>query len=564
MPIPAEQIWDHAVGAVGASWINESNPTAYRPAGDSVPKGLGPTPPGVVISSPTASMLAGAVALAAGRFQPLIRLDSDKKYADALSLDQMEIFDHALSEKIRQSIPNLDRIGDACDFVTVAGDFPYKYRDAKGEFEAVDDRIGRSPGSDQRWAFAGRMVGNAEESVYRAMCSLFLQPESALMFNGYDESAPPWSDYTMRTAASRFSAVMPTSQVAGEKPANLDGWHEIFDPFNRFGLVLINSSGSPTVFNLRGGPASTPDIPRSIPAAVLMIHSYSATDPTDPSTIAGRWLANGAFLFYGSMNEPFLNSFRAPRLVGDLIANRLPIVAAVRASLAEPFGQPWRLVFLGDPLYAIKPKKAVNASRIVLWNPTADWPAYVDSSRPANVSDIELFQWALKTALARFQKALVNGSTSDDIADALLAIRRSRLPVGFRPIHDALLTEMLLQGHRRSTLKARIAAVPESEQTPSLRRTYETFLAIDLNLALNQGDAARSRAVWAELMKTDAPRDFKLQATDRVGRLADSPIRRHDWAILLRETLRKGPKPADAEMIVTELTKVDHALKADR
>ena len=563
-PIPAGRTWERAVAAVGASWTSEANPAAYKPPGDSVPKGLGPTPPGVVVSSPTAPMLAGAVALAAGRFQPLIRLDSDKRFADILSLDQLEAFDHDLTDKIRQKIPNLDRFGDDCDFVTVAGDWPYRYRDAKGELEAVDDRLGRSPGSDQRWAFAGRLLGNSEESVYRAMCSLFLQPESALMFNGYDESTPPWSDYTMRTAAARFSSVVPTSHVWGEKPANLDGWHETFDPFNRFGLVLLNSHGSPTVFNIRGGPASVPDIPRSIPSAVLMIHSYSAADPTDPSTIAARWLANGAFLFYGAMNEPFLNSFRNPRLVGELIGDRLPIVAAVRASLAEPFGQPWRLVFLGDPLYRLRPRKAADEPRVVRWASTADWPVYVDSSRPANVSDVDLFQWALKTSIARFQSALANGSTSDDIADALLSIRRDRLPVEFRPIYDALLTEMLLQGRRRSALKARISAVPEAEQSPALRRTHETLLSIDLNLALNRGDASRSRSIWAELMKTDAPRDFKVQATDRVGRLADSPIRRHDWALLLRETLGSRPKPADAEIIVTELTKVDQALKADR
>ena len=39
-------------------------------------------------------------------------------------------------------------------------------------------------------------------------------------------------------------------------------------------------------------------------------------DPTNPETIAGRWLAQGAFVYFGSVNEPFLLSFRTPRLVG--------------------------------------------------------------------------------------------------------------------------------------------------------------------------------------------------------------------------------------------------------
>ncbi len=41
------------------------------------PRWLGPTPPGAVLASPDGRMLAGAVALAAGRFQPLVRLNPD-------------------------------------------------------------------------------------------------------------------------------------------------------------------------------------------------------------------------------------------------------------------------------------------------------------------------------------------------------------------------------------------------------------------------------------------------------------------------------------------------------
>ena len=55
--------------------------------------------------------------------------------------------------------------------------------------------------------------------------------------------------------------------------------------------MLINSSGGPTEFNLPGGAGQTGDVPWTAPAAVLMIHSFSAADPLDPGTIAGRWLA---------------------------------------------------------------------------------------------------------------------------------------------------------------------------------------------------------------------------------------------------------------------------------
>ena len=96
------------------------------------------------------------------------------------------------------------------------------------------------------------------------------------------------------------------------------------------------------------------DIPRGVPAAVAMIHSFSAADPTDPQTIAGRWLAQGAFAYFGAVNEPFLLAFRPPGLVAELVSAEVPLVAALRQGELEPFGFPWRLVYLGDPLYHLK------------------------------------------------------------------------------------------------------------------------------------------------------------------------------------------------------------------
>ena len=158
-----------------------------------------------------------------------------------------------------------------------------------------------------------------------------------------------------------------------------------------------------------------------------MIHSHSAADPTDPSTIAGRWLANGAFLFFGAMNEPFLDSFRLPRLVGDLIARNLPLVAAVRQTPGESRGYPWRLVFLGDPLYRIKPRAAGGLTpRLGRWDTTAHWPPYAETPRPESDSDVDLFSWSLKTALARLQWTTDNSNPGDDLIDTLLAIRRRR------------------------------------------------------------------------------------------------------------------------------------------
>ena len=84
-----------------------------------------------------------------------------------------------------------------------------------------------------------------------------------------------------------------------------------------------------------------------------MIHSFSAANLSDPETIAARWLANGAYAFFGAVNEPFVHAFRPPGLVTELIAADVPLVAALRQNEREPFGFPWRLIYLGDPLYRV-------------------------------------------------------------------------------------------------------------------------------------------------------------------------------------------------------------------
>ena len=560
-PIAPGQLWDRAVEAVAKSWSIEGNPAAYKPRGDEVPDGLGPTPPGVVLSSPVAPMLAGAVALAAGRFQPLIRLDDARTFDTILTQIEADSFREEVAEKVRAKIRRFEALGDGCDFLTLGGDWPYRYRDAKGE-EAMDDRIGRIAGPEERWAFAGRLLGDSKESVYRAMCSLFLQPESALMFNGYDESKSPWSDYSMRIAAQQLSGTLPTSQVAGPKLANLEGWHEGFDPANRFGLVLINSHGEPSVFNIQGGPASTADVPMTVPSSVYMIHSFSAANPKDPSTIAGRWLANGAFVYFGAMNEPYLQAFRSPRLIADLVGDHLPLSVVLWSTRVERFGQPWRMVYLGDPLYRIKERS--KAPRIARWEPSATWPAYAGSPRPPVADDAELLAWSLKSALAGLQRDPAGEATGGEPVDALLGLRRDRLPATLRPVYDALLTDLLINARKRSLLKTKIAGIPEVDRSPLLRRTYETILAIDLNYALSSKDGPKARAAWSDLIQADVLRQFKEQSTARVGQFHDSPARRTEWAKLLRSTLQSREKSPEAGTIRDELKRVQDALKASR
>ena len=323
-PIGPAQAWDRAVAAVGRSWSPRGASGDALLRGDERPEKLGKTPPGVVVGRPESESLPGLAALAAGRFQPMIRLDSPKVFRDELRKEDIPAFFGGLEAALRARVPSFARLGDDCDFLTLAGDYPYKFADPKGVL-AVDDIVGRGGPNAERWAYTGRLVGDARRSVYAAMCSLFLRAESALLFDGYPEHDEPKRPWALRAAAIRLAPYLAIRLVVGDPPATPATWHAAIDPVNRFGLVLINSHGLPTSFATANGALHALDVMPTAPAAVAMIHSYSAADPLDAGTIAGRWLAQGAFLYYGSMEEPQLPAFRLPgSFSADLIAAGFP------------------------------------------------------------------------------------------------------------------------------------------------------------------------------------------------------------------------------------------------
>ncbi len=237
---------------------------------------------------------------------------------------------------------------------------------------ALDDLVGRNLAggpslgglerSRKRWAYTGRIIGDPAASVARAMGALFLDPRSTLLWNTYN-NAMPWSTYSMKSASAQLTRIVPGPVTHAEgAQADLEHWHSTMKSANRFGLFLINTSGGPDFFSIAGGPGRPGDVPRRIASAVGMIHSFSAADLSDPGTLGGRWLANGAYVYYGAVHEPFLLAFRPPGLVTELIAADVPLVAAMRQGELEPFGFPWRLIYLGDPLYRVGRERRENKS----------------------------------------------------------------------------------------------------------------------------------------------------------------------------------------------------------
>ena len=374
----AETAWLKAIDAVRRAC---STPPEVHGEAKGAPKGDGHAPqtPGLVLADPDAATIGAAVALAAGHFQPLIPLgtfhlprgvpgasESTRRFGDVLTLVEAWGFARGVEARVSAAIAKYDQLGDDCDFLTLAGDWPYRYEVEEGEHPvrgiyAIDDLIGRTlvggpslrgiERSRRRWAYTGRIVGDQAASVARAMGALFLHPRSALLWNTYG-GGTPWSTYTMKAASAQLGGVLPGPVEHVEGPqSDLKHWHEMFAPLNPFGLLLVNTTGGPEMFSIGGGPGRPGDVPRGVFTAVSMIHSFSAANPADPQTIAGRWLANGAYVFFGSVQEPFLPAFRPPGLVAELIAADVPLVAALRQGEGEACGFPWRLVYLGDPLY---------------------------------------------------------------------------------------------------------------------------------------------------------------------------------------------------------------------
>jgi hypothetical protein len=617
-PMPERQrTWLAARRAVARAWTSDSIAEEDLPPAGGIPRKLGPTPPGLVFSNPESPMLAGAVALAAGRFEPLVRLEpipanrgwasaassaASKRFADRLSLAEARAFARKVEALAAAVAGHPGELGDRCDFLTLAGDWPYAYRNdvesgrARGE-HALDDLIGRELTSDEggleltrtRWAFTGRLLGSAPASVFRAMCALFLQPDACVLWNTYGEGSS-WSGYEMAQAARVLGHLWPpaasTIHRAGSD-ADLAAWHRVFDPVNRFGWIMVNSSGYPRQFSIAGGTGLPADLPRGRPAAVSIIHSFSAADPTDPSTLAGRWLENGAFVYYGAMNEPYLNAFRPPKLVAELAAAELPLSAVLRQGEYEPFGRPWRLVYLGDPLYRFHSRGSHSPRNRLA--PTS-WPAAAHPlgrstaveinawTRPdLPAAEADRLRWCLTMAIAalcRTDRPGESGERHDgasasppDWRPVLLEIDRSRLEPGLRSIQDELVVDSLLNDGGEEPLLVWLLRIPPAESAPRLRRALETtamsWLA-DLGGALTI-ELRPAFDLWDRLIRRSWPTgsEFPAQFTERLAALVNldpdrnlEPYQQHllqaaDW-------LAANPEPLpQAAVVQAELERVE-------
>ena len=466
-------------------------------------------------------MLAGAVALAAGRFQPLVRLDPSPgidgggmKSAGPVQADPPTGSrwtrpgrSPARWRRWPRSSPARRSAGRPCDFLTLAGDWPYPIRNdvedgkLRGE-HALDDLVGRAPGLAPRRAspgagHAGRSPAGCWAIRRRASTGHVLAvssspdggalehvPRRAVLVGLRHEGAPGSSGQALAAVDSPGPSCRRLARRGGLAPG--------FRPGNRFGWIMVNSSGEPAaVLRSRGARASGRPASGK-PGAVSMIHSFSAADPADPSTIAGRWLENGAYVYFGAMNEPYLQAFRPPKLVAELAAAEIPLGAVAQAGGARALRPPMAAVYLGDPLYQMSTRlprdpagRMAPRSLQAQLSPLAAIEIQAETPPPAlPATDAERLKWCLTYAIRSLcRKWLSSGTAGEserpipgtpDWRASLLEIDRSKLASSLRTIHAELLIDTMIHSGGEDRLRDWLLRIPPEECPPRLWRMIET------------------------------------------------------------------------------------------
>lgn len=311
-------------------------------------------PPGLIVTSSEDPAWVAAMALSVGRGQAIAFLPPGllpSRIDAAYSQDEFNRLAIAIEETARSLGVAWDGLGDALDALTLCANAPARVHIEAKEYFATGDLIGRHDGTKQfaRWAWPGQITGTASQAAYRAMCSLFLQPSEAWIFDGYKNEAG-FADYDGTAAAVPLRAMNIVTRVDDIPNGTARQWRLRGARASTSGLIFVNTMGNADFFDLNPGRGRPGDVPMlAVPSAVHVIHSWSLERPGTRDTLGGRWLERGAFVYVGSVNEPYLGGFVPPSLIARRMVRGMVVGAAVRADNAPP----WKIVCMGDPLYVL-------------------------------------------------------------------------------------------------------------------------------------------------------------------------------------------------------------------
>lgn len=327
-------------------------------------------PAGLVVASTNDGAWTAAVALAAGRGQPIAWFD--EKFGgpnDTLNDEKALALQRSVNGLLDSTGLPWRGLGDALETVTIcrplAGRAALRstasaeaYRGSPGKdgttIVAVTDLLGRMQ-DGSRGAFAGVIFADEPTAAYMAMSSLFLPRRELLMFSGYGDDEP-WRRYDPRPAQTLFDEAGFTTRVLHGDEASASIWRSTLDRGWSADLALVNSSGNVDFMTVAGGKqiraGEVPVLDR--PMALNLVHSWSLRAPTRASTVGGRFLAHGVYVSAGSVEEPFLHAFMPPILMAERLRATVPFLVAAR-HWDGPLSAAWRITTIGDPLMIVPP-----------------------------------------------------------------------------------------------------------------------------------------------------------------------------------------------------------------
>lgn len=319
---------------------------------------IGLDPVGITYASTSDPAWVAALALAAGHGQYLSWLDPQLvgggQPGDTMAPQQLASLITGIEDGAKQTEAKWDELSDDIDAITLCANAPSKIRGiGSGGIDqtmALTDRLGRKADMS-RWSYSGLVFGDAQTAAYRAMCPLFLGVESAWAFDGYEFSQLT-GRYNLKPV---IEILMGTPVKLAFDPARSSA--KDFRGVARGGLessfVYVNTKGQMWNFEFSPGKLYSFDVPMmNVPAVVHFTHSYSAQVVHHRSSVAGRWLENGAYAYYGSVDEPYLSSFvPGPDFFQRYFVYTAPFACCCRYEIA-PLG---KLNVYGDPLQMAGP-----------------------------------------------------------------------------------------------------------------------------------------------------------------------------------------------------------------
>jgi len=197
------------------------------------------------------------------------------------------------------------------------------------------------------YAYCGQLIEAAPHmALYQAMGSLFVETGRALYFDRWLNFHGLESVKGYQVLRTKLHTII-RDQRAKPK-ASLEEWHHLTDGGHGFGFIHVTAAGN--AYKWYDGTVD--DIPHGGPCAVFFAQSGSAHNPALTDTIAGRWLLNGAYVYYGSCSEPLAWAFNPAQTVAQTLAAGGTFAEAFQRkdTLPPAFRRPWKLIYIGDPL----------------------------------------------------------------------------------------------------------------------------------------------------------------------------------------------------------------------